>query len=85
MKLNVIDNELIMTDVTSPKMVVAKFQNITKSAQKMIALNNNFGDDIFALYSSYKGDIHITDVVEFLTKLDKLYNEYELNKFTITR
>lgn len=83
MKLNAIDNELVMTDITSPKMIIAKFQGITESAQKMIALNNNFGDDVFAIYSSYRNNLCITGAVEFFGKLNKLCNEYEFNKFTI--
>ena len=85
MRLKLKDNKMLCADFVSPEIAVGTFENITKEAMNDIVENNNFGEEVYALYSQYRDTLSLYNIKEFLDKLNTLYSVTEYNKFTNRR
>jgi len=85
MKLRLENDKIILADVISPEMAVGTFENITKEAMNDIVENNNFGEEVYVLYSQYRDTLSLYNIKEFLDKLNTLYSVTEYNKFVSRR
>ena len=86
MKLRRKGESILMQDILSPDMPVAKFcGNLVKPSADMLVLEHNAGTEVLALYEQYRDNLHVTQVVEMLTKMESVFHEYDKARYAIKR
>lgn len=79
-------NEVIDTNIASPRIVVFTFSDAyTTEEKRRIVINLNYSVPVLSLVSSYKGNFHIQCLTTFLTKLYGLVENWEYNNCILSK
>jgi hypothetical protein len=71
-------NKIIHGDIISPETEIATFNSsFGKKYQKQIVSALNHGHDMLMLYQTYRDNMRIANVVEFLDKAEKIFQKYD--------
>ena len=71
-------NYLLNADIVYPETIYATFsKELTPVAAKELVLNLNYGHDLLMVYKQFRDNLHITNVVEMLKRMDALLREYD--------
>jgi len=86
MNHRLVGNKIIHGDIISPDLVIATFSNqFCKEYQKQLVNSLNHGHEILMLYKQYRDNLHITNVLELLEKIEKEYLQWSSNEYQIRR
>jgi hypothetical protein len=71
-------NTMISGIIISPEIPIAVFNNsLIRSEVKNIVNNLNFGPEMLYAYAAHRDDMHISNVLALLHKLEHIHNEWD--------
>jgi hypothetical protein len=77
MNLKLKNNKIIDGDIKSPEMELATFSDdLCEDVKKHIVSRANHGDHMLRVYSTYRDNMHIVNIVDMLEKMEKIYHNY---------
>jgi hypothetical protein len=86
MNFKIKNRKLLNGDIISPEIVYAEFsdQIIDGQAENIVnALNH--GHDMLMIYKEMRDNLHISNVVEMLSRLESAYAKWDARDFQIRR
>jgi len=83
MNLKLKNNKIIDGDIKSPEIEIATFSDeLCEDVKKNIISTANHGSYMLKLYSQYRNNMHICNIVEMLEKMEKIYNYYDMEIYS---
>ena len=74
--------KIINADVLEPEMVVATFDDATpEQLQKEVVICANAGNTVMNLWDTYRTNLHISNMNDFLSSLDTLFIQWETDMY----
>ncbi len=83
MNLKLEKNKIIDGDIKSPEMEIATFSDeLCEDVKKNIISTANHGSYMLRIYDLYRNNMHICNIVEMLEKMEKVYNNYNMEIYS---
>ena len=85
MKVKLFGND-ILCDEFIPSLKIGEFNNeCTPEAKKLLMLDMKFGREFVETYENVRDNLHIMNVANMIDKMERLFREYDKEKFRIKR
>lgn len=85
MKIKVENNDILCADFETPIKIGEFNDECIPTEKKYLALVANMGQEFISLYQTHKNNMHISNILKMLEKMDYLYNEYDYERTKIRR
>lgn len=77
---------LIHGEINSPEITLAEFsKELTKDAIQRMVSSMNYGHKILMIYKQHRDNMHITNVVDMLKKIEEEFRKFEDEVYTARR
>jgi len=78
MKLKLKKNKVIDGEIKSPVIEIATFSDeLCEDVKKNIISIVNHGEEMLKIYSKYRDNMHICNIVDMLDKMEQVYKKYD--------
>lgn len=76
------DNKLINADFIKPEMVYAEFnEGLSEDCKREIVRAIEYGQKMMYIFESYRNNMHISNVVDMIEKMEKVYEKFDTVRF----